>query len=402
MLFVGFTELGDANSAAITLSRAFGPWPDDRLLQLCLRPASESPAVLDARGPMTRTMEGGAALLRSSAGRPRSSSGGHRPSRDLGGRAILRALRDLSPATLSRSLIAQVTDFAPEVIHSPVWGARVSRLCVEISCRLDIPVVPHFLDDWPSTAHAGAMMSGTVRNKVRRTLHDLLDRSPRILTVGSQMAEEYTRRYGRECDVVGNCVTSADIQCMREQEPVADRVLLYVGGLANQRSEVILKVAQHLPAGWRVRLFVNPKETQQAADLARRCSQIQHAGSLSPRAVPTELGSACALLFVEAADPATLSYTRLSVSGKVPEYLLSGRPVLAVGPPEQASIRELRKSSLTTVVNDPTGIADGLAEHLSRASSPADAEVLERRFSCHATQARLVESLRRAADVGVP
>ncbi len=400
VLHVGFTELGAPNSAAITLARAFGSWPEDRILQLCFRPETQRQTVLDTRGTLTRTVETRAALftsLRTPGGSNTGTRAQHHPVR-----GSLRAMRDLGPVRVPRAVIDQVTQFSPEVIHSPVWGLRVSRLCLAISRTFDIPIVPHFMDDWPTTAHAGVMMARTVRRQMHKTLRDLLDHSPRLLVVGQLMAEEYTARYDRECDVVGNCVSESDIMRMREQKPAADRTLLYVGGLSNRRSQVIQRVAEHLPEGWQLRLFVNPKEAASGADLARRSGRIEHAGSLNPEDVPEKLGSAAALLFVETDDPDTLAYTRLSVSGKVPEYLLSGRPVVAVGPPTQASIRALQQSPLTTVVSDLAQLPAVVTGIAGSSRSAQEAEELSHVYTCPATQARLLASLQRAVNPGAP
>jgi hypothetical protein len=398
VLHVGFTELGAANSAAITLLRAFGPWPEDRLLQLCIRPRSGTAGVIDARGPFSHLVDAGATQLLTTRRWPDSPTDDRPPTRPSLSRQTLRAIGDLRPVLPPRDVIGQITEFAPQVIHSPVWGMRVSRLCVQLSRRLDIPIVPHFMDDWPTTLHEGALMATSLRRRVLRTLQELMDRSPRLIVIGDQMAEEYVRRYSRQCDVVGNCVSESDMLVMRQQEPTLDDAFVYVGGLANRRSEVLEQVARNLPSGVRVRLYVNPKESAQAAELSRRCAQIEDAGSLSRAMVPQRLASAAALLFVEATDPRTLAYTQLSVSGKVPEYLMSGRPILAVGPTEQASIRALRQSPLTTVARDPSQVQEAARRTMAHAAARSSVEALVPVYGCEATQARLRESLRGAVE----
>jgi hypothetical protein len=68
-------------------------------------------------------------------------------------------------------------------------------------------------------------------------------------------------------------------------------------------------------------------------------------GSLSKDELNEVIREADVLVHVESFDRNSIESTRLSVSTKIPEYLAMGRPVLAVGPPDVASMEFLRDAA---------------------------------------------------------
>jgi hypothetical protein len=59
--------------------------------------------------------------------------------------------------------------------------------------------------------------------------------------------------------------------------------------------------------------------------------------------------------------------TRLSISTKIPEYLASGKPILAVGPDDISSIRYLKRLGISYIINslDETSIKNELMKILN-------------------------------------
>jgi glycosyltransferase involved in cell wall biosynthesis len=75
------------------------------------------------------------------------------------------------------------------------------------------------------------------------------------------------------------------------------------------------------------------------------------------------------LLHVEAFDDTVRAYTRLSLSTKIPQYMSSGRPILAYGPGELASCRYIADCDCGRVVGvqDPLALAKATRELASDA-----------------------------------
>jgi len=58
------------------------------------------------------------------------------------------------------------------------------------------------------------------------------------------------------------------------------------------------------------------------------------------------------LIFLESFDIGVKKYTKLSISTKIPEYLCLGKPIIAIGPSDIASINYLNKNDVALVLDE--------------------------------------------------
>jgi glycosyltransferase involved in cell wall biosynthesis len=79
---------------------------------------------------------------------------------------------------------------------------------------------------------------------------------------------------------------------------------------------------------------------------------VEFKGALNAAEVQQVIVESDILVHVESMDKVSRKLTRLSVSTKIPEYLASGRCILAVGPAEVASIRYIQDHEAGLVVTD--------------------------------------------------
>lgn len=373
ILYIGADPIGGRSATGQTLGSMYAALRPEQVVQLC-DPIAPGPVQGDvvrvpaAAAPMRSLTIGLARRLRAAKvpglgvvndGLNASTAGAATgwPTRL---RSHLRAAADLGPLRLPRDTIAQLRARDPDVIHSVLGGARFMRLALAASRELDIPIVPHLMDDWPSTLYSSGELLGLARKVCLKLFAEVLDRSPRILTIGRAMAAEYGVRYGKDCIAVGNSVDPADYLAARS-ETSADEAheLVYVGGLYLGRAAMLRAVARALERvaePWRLVVHAPARDV----DLLGRdeTGHLRVGRDLEPDEVPRRLRSATALLFVESLQPAIAAFTRLSVSTKVPQYLAARRPIVAVGPRGQASIGELTENASTALVVHGTSALD--------------------------------------------
>lgn len=414
----------------------FGDWPDDRLFQLFQRPHPDAPA----RGAMLLTPRSTAPVdlaIRSTFGvygrvrrafgtRPHLESDGLNNSVPRG-RAlspkqraylVLNAVNDIAPIQLTPRVRREARAFEPAVIHSLLGGVRTMRLTLALSRFLELPIVPHFMDDWIANLFNQGQLGGRARSETEKVFGLIMDRSPVCLTIGSDMNAEFERRLGRPCVVVGNSVDLSDYSSAPAPPPApgSPLTLSYIGGLHLGRDAVIERLMEAFENSgssreqWVLRLFVPAEDEGRANRLAatfpRRATYM---GNLPPERVPDQLCSSDALLFLESSDPGLLSFTRLSVSTKVPQYLASGRPMLIIGPTEQGSVRELRRSPIAVYPgHEPTSadFASALLKLADLVRSPQptigqDTPFDQAAFGSTATQERLRLGLHQASTTRV-
>ena len=423
VMHVGFHPIGAPTNSGLTLGSMFGGWPEDRLLQVCSRehPDVAGTSNLVLTPPSVAPVDG---FVRSILGKrlPSGSVDGlnnsvSRPSAQLTVKKRLRlaatAANDIGPVWLPPSVVQRVREFRPEVVHSLLGGVRAMRLATRLSRQFDIPLVPHFMDDWVDNLFAHGQLGGFARRQVDRALDDALERAPLCLTIGEDMRREYEERLRRPCVVVGNSVDLGAYQELLRNsgDRITPRSMRYVGGLHLGRADVLRTLAralesrQPIGAPWALELFVPASDASLGSSLEKELGPVRFGGSLAPGRVPEVLASADALLFLESAEPHISSFTRLSVSTKVPQYLASGRPILVVGPDDQASVNELMRSGAGAFGGGGGDITrmcraiDELERSPRRAGpvSPEQVAWVAERFGLEPTRRRLREALSSAA-----
>jgi hypothetical protein len=424
VLHVGFNPIGSPTNTGLTLGSMFRSWPRDHLLQLytmsrqgvgvdqnvMMAPPSSAPIdgairrMMGSRLPAPVTDGLNTAISRRGVQLP------------LRARARLAAttLNDLGPVWTRGRWVNDIKAWEPQVIHSLLGGVRITRLVVSLSRRLDLPVVPHFMDDWMGTLFTDGQLRGFARREVNRLLDAVLERSPVCLTIGYDMQAEYERKLGRECVVVGNSVDFDAFEGLRVSSAPSTgvRTIRYIGGLHLGRVGVLRSVGHALNSQaprtnpWRLRISVPQVDIGLAQELEAEIPAIQVGDTLRPDEVPAALVNSEALLFVESADTNIARFTRLSVSTKVPEYLAARRPVLVVGPVDQASVRALMRSGAAHYAG-PGHVRAQLDRGLESLTGALDSEGTEpiildsirHEFGTAPTQDRLRTALLQAAGL---
>lgn len=348
VLIVGAGVMGAPTGMGITLENLFQLWPSDRVAQVHTSPP------FDTRQPLQTFHYGedqvrGAGVIRSlfdrsggSAPRHLSAESGW-PARTPPRSGWKSAWMDQLPLRRPHALAEFVESFQPDVVYSPLGSARVARLAVMCAGIAGAPIVPHFMDEWLHQLTQGAAAS-IPRRTMQRRIESIVRSSPRGLAISDEMAVEYSRRYNVHFDRLSNFI---DIGPLVAVPDAACSSIGYVGGLHLDRWTSLLDVARQIE--------VCPRDVElhayvPAGDLAEFGHHFEGLGRTSFRppvtasAVPQLLQQFHALVHVEAVTPAARAYVRFSLSTKIPQYLASGRPVVAYGPQEVASMSHLKRS----------------------------------------------------------
>lgn len=374
VLVLAADEISDDFSTGITVANLFRDWPAGRLAQLCLIPSSTGTRGLT---PRTATLPGQGGLadipvrwtlrqlrrlspdgpppLPGAVSSPSGQQGtGRRLRRVVPTHATLAALLEMGPTHVDRRTAAFVRQFRPDVVYSPMSGIRMMRLAQQLHDLTGAPVVPHLLDDWPTTLFSHGELGGRARATMLRLLERTLSNAPAVGVISEAMAVEYLSRYGVTSTPIMNCVNQ--LGSPKPKGTRSDVVrFAYVGGLHLGRAALLAQIAsvvQEIP-GAELHLHAPQEDLDRNRHLFSRFTAVRYGPERPAEAVADVLAEADALVHVESFDDATSRYTRLSISTKIPQYLAAARPVLALGPPGLASIQHLRSSGAAQVVDDP-------------------------------------------------
>ncbi|WP_337042022.1 glycosyltransferase [Emticicia sp. 17c] len=255
---------------------------------------------------------------------------------------------DLSPMFVSKSFWKWVQEYDPDIIYSMLGNGRMIKFSNSIAARTKKPVLPHFMDDWPECIYIQNEWGGYARKMFDKMFKQVIAYSKGGLCISDQMTEEYIKRYKIPFATILNCVEEEFfIQPEERTSAKQPTVFLYVGGLHLNRWMSLLEIAEAIDEinqeGQQVQLHIYcpEKDRNQFADKFNNNKSVSFKGSVSSTQVPEVLSQASVLIHVESFEENVVLFTKYSISTKIPQYMAAGKPILAYGPGELASVQHV-------------------------------------------------------------
>lgn len=287
---------------------------------------------------------------------------------------LLVSLVDLVPYHLSDVLIEQITNYDPDIIYSVLGNIRIVRLVDELSARFDIPVVPHFMDDWLATysIDGGFLMTGLQKYIINIKTKSLISKIDFGFCIGKSMAEEYEIKFKKKFYAFMN--PASLVSCnFKSNEIGRELVLTYVGGFHLGRHKNLLDVATAIVdlrkkgVNLVFNIYAPNNDIQAYSSMFHDMDGTRVVGSIPPESVKDVLALSDFALHVESFRKQYSVYTRLSVSTKIPQYFAAGLPVVAYGPRELASCKYVtdNKCGICIAKVGVMGIAEAISGLIS-------------------------------------
>jgi len=370
VLFVTPHAFNALTGGGITYSNLFRGWPKDRLAtvhndpvpttdDVCARYYVLGESEIDLAPPLAWARrlrrrgrgEGGAGEA------PREAAPNPAPS------GVLRGLLgDSVPqvARLTPALEDWIAAFRPEVLYTILGSNALMALIERIRRRFDLPLVVHFMDDWPSQAHRRGLCAPFMRRNMKRLVRRLTAEAAIAMGISPAMCECFAARYGRPFVPFQNTVDLARWEPLLRRDARAGAPpfdLLYVGSVfANAQLASLLDAAAAVEAaadGLDIRLSIASPPFL-IAPHAARFAAFPRTRILPPitddEAFFRRIAAADALLLPANFDADSVGFIRYSMPTKVPAYLASGTPVLVYGPAETAQVAYARAAGWGEVI----------------------------------------------------
>lgn len=429
VLVVSGEPFNRESATGITISNLFEGWPKERIAQIYSARIEPDTSVCSSYwkmsvsdqslvGPVVRRLASwrqrrpGASGVASTAGRLTSTSRRAR----LGAVQNVSLLLDLAPYQLSGAVRDGVERFRPQVIYSLLGNMRIVRLVRDLSGKYDIPVVPHFMDDWLSTytsSHPVPGLTNVLQKRLSRMTHQLMGSCHNALGISAVMCEEYAERFGCLFSAIMNPVELPPTRTGSRSLDDPFR-LVYVGGLHLGRAKCIEDIAQAVSClraksvPIELHIFAPDAQGAELAHATRSVSGCLVHSSIEASVVQSELSRYDAAVHVESFDAFYSGYTRLSISTKIPQYLAASLPVLVYSPAAAASTRYLMDSDcgVAVVRRDAADLESALLKlvshtelHLKLASNAR--RNAEAHHDAKIVRAQLVQALSLAVKRGI-
>lgn len=383
VLIVSAVPVNMQSATGITLTNLFADWPLAQLAQIY--DAETTPSLLSVSN-FTRFTSNDVPLVRflkNTIGKFRRSKSLTNPSSVNAttvtaiNNSLLGSYSDILPITLPEELLKWVEEFKPDIIYSVLGSVRMMNIVLSLANKYSIPIVPHFMDDWPGTIYRGSILLELPRQVVSHKLRAVLARAPAKLTICDGMSVEFSKRYGGAFQSFMNCVEIDGLTQAPEYESHTYIKFAYIGGLhLNRWSSLIvvvtaLQVLKDRGVNLGIEIYAPTQDLQRYGSLFERFSVVKTISTMVGSEVNRRLREFDVLVHVESFEPEDALYTRYSISTKIPQYMASGRPILVHGPSDLCSVQYVSQCGAglsVTNVSDVDGLVYAASELCGSAS----------------------------------
>jgi len=252
----------------------------------------------------------------------------------------------VSEIVLSEKLIAWLKDYNPDILYLQISNRESRLFSLRLIEFLEIPVIIHMMDDWPSTISSVGPKKSHWKKKIDSEFSALLDRVDLCLSISEAMSEEYLKRYGRKFIPFHNPINPERFNNVRPSLKTDPKhfQILYLGriGTANQSS--LLKFARFISEfrhdDLNIHLDIYTKDTEnQYVRKIERLRQVRVRQAIGHDEVPILMQEYDLLLLPLDFTESGLRFSRLSMPTKATEYMISGVPMLVFAPSNTAISR---------------------------------------------------------------
>lgn len=247
------------------------------------------------------------------------------------------------------------SEFAPDVIlFVGGAGSFSTNIALHVSKDLNIPLVTFYTDDYVINSVKEGILHNFHQRRINNIYREVISHSKLRYVIGETMAKEY-RKYFR-CDF-NAIMNSTPIEPYQEY-PNNDRLTFsYFGGLHLGRWNMIVRLAKLLKGKVDINVYTM-QEPEQEIRSAFKDSGVTFCGGVTGDNLKQKIRESDILLHIESDDKYMRKLTGMSVSTKIPEYLMSGRVVVGFGPTEVASMLILSDNNIGYVVSSDSNDDD--------------------------------------------
>lgn len=264
----------------------------------------------------------------------------------------------------SKSLLAWVKEINPDLIFYVGGNFGFShKIAYFLSKDHQIPLVSYFTDDYLIYPKEKNLLDVIQRIRMKRFYTKTIKQASLRFTIGDVMSEEYSSFFNRKFYSLMNSIEVEDYIPYTEQQKIT---FSYFGGLHLNRWKMLTRLAESLKEG---KIYVYSTEVPSDEILGEfKKHNIEYNGSVEGKGLRNAIIDSDVLLHVESDDSYYRSLTKLSVSTKIPEYLMSGRMILGFGPKEVASMKILADNEIGMVISSSIS-KDHLQDELLKITS---------------------------------
>lgn len=228
------------------------------------------------------------------------------------------------------------------------------EISLDLSKRYNVPLYTYFTDDYIIYPQYTNLLEVLQKFRLKGIYEKTIKRSVSCFSIGEEMSKVYSLKYNKNFIPIMNSVNLSSIPPKTIKSPI---IISFFGNLELNRWKMIARFANKLKLVEKlfnmdvlVKVYSMSILDDEMVSTFKQ-SNIEFCGFVSGDSFKEALKNSNILLHVESDDKVYSSLTRLSVSTKIPEYLVSNRPIIAYGPSDVASISLLQKNKIGYVID---------------------------------------------------
>lgn len=306
---------------------------------------------------------------------------------------IIHLMRNTS---LSEELCNWLDEYKPDIIYAQTTSRDGISFCLAVQEYLKKPLIYHVMDDWPSTISQKGLLKNYWHKKIDQELRLLLDRADVLMSISEEMAFEYKARYDKVFIPFHNTI---DVDFWKKYQRSSydlpeSPTILYAGriGLGIDSSlELIAKAIQGINDELNLSIrFV--LQTQDKPSWIDNYSSVSHSGFVAYNDLPRVFAESDMLLLPYDFHAAALKFIKLSMPTKVPEYMITGTPIVIFAPEVTALVKYAQKYEWAKVItkNDISAVTCAITQLIEN-------KELRKKYAKNAIE--LAEKNHNSADV---
>lgn len=256
---------------------------------------------------------------------------------------------------LNRGLIQWISQISPDVIFLAagysVFPYVMSR---KIHKKLNIPLFTYFMEDFYNEKRKTCSPFFWLKRYIfRKNVRKTIECSSKLFALNEGLSTAYKRQFCRHFDTLFNPASKAS--CF--QRSFSQKItLVYSGSINKSREEVLCLLANSIlkiKMEQTVQFVVcGPCQNKSIEKKIRANKGLIYKGYLSGNELEKEIERSKIVVHVESFRSKFTSKTKLALSTKIPEYLVSNRIILAIGPKSIESIRYLYDNDCAFVIDE--------------------------------------------------
>lgn len=276
---------------------------------------------------------------------------------------FIRSLLWLSLDLKKNDVKSWLDKIDPEIIF--FCGGNANYLynnVLKLSQKYNAKIIYYITDDYVLPYFSFNIFNLINRIWTQNVFKKMCRNSSLILTIGDKMTRVYKEKYGIESKKIMNLVEFKEIEISNKVLKNNDLKFVFTGGLHSNRWKTLSLIGRSLERiekqGFRgnLEIYSQYQPEEKILKEINNKNYSKHCGSLDLEGVKKILNNADVLVHVESFDRSSQIITYLSVSTKIPEYMSSGKCILAIGPKDVASVEYLLETKsgfvITSVDNE--------------------------------------------------